>query len=124
MGSRIILVLLAVALAAVLEVLVLRLIAFHPAGGSGNPSAALQYLLSWAALPLLAAAITAVVVSRKVPLERFPFMPFMFVCAAGPFFSVIALKQYGHTTPGFLALGFIAQCSGIFLAIKRARRAT
>jgi hypothetical protein len=114
----------ALALAAVLEVLLLRLVAFHPAGGSGNPSAALQYLLSWAALPILAATVTAIVASRKVPQEHFPFMPLMFVCAAGPFFSVIALQQYGHATPGFLALGFIAQCSGIILAIKRVRHAT
>ena len=75
MGFRIILILSALVLAAVLEITVLRLIAFHPASGVVDPSSTFQYLASWAALPLVVCGITAVAISRRFSQEKSPVMP-------------------------------------------------
>ena len=104
------------------EALMLSRIVNHPAGGYASGEDTLVSMLMWASVPLLGAA--ALVVVCLLRNSRVPLRPLVIVCVVGPLLSLIALRQYGHATPGFLFLGFIAQCLAVVAGWWRVRGAT
>jgi hypothetical protein len=104
-----VLLLVSLAAAGTVEALLLQRIAFHQAGGWSSPDQAFAYLLIWATVPLLwgALVIVAAYLRRTV---RSVTRSILWVSAIGPALAYIALAQYSHSTPGFLLIGFAAQC--------------
>jgi hypothetical protein len=104
--------------AAVLEVMLLRRIVLHPAGGWEAGDQVLPFFvavaavpLAWGALLLLAAQIMRSVRSVTAAL--------LGVSALGPGFAYIAFAQYGPATPGLLLAGVVAQGIVLFVATLR-----
>jgi hypothetical protein len=107
-------VLAALVLAAIVEVVLLHQVAFHPAGGGGEPRDALVYLLSWASIPIIGAILlTLVAAAISVPIVLIK-RTMLFCAAIGAVSCVVALAQYSDATPGFLLIGFLLQCGAVF----------
>jgi hypothetical protein len=108
-----------IAVAAIVEAILLRRIVFHQAGGWATPNETFVTLLVWAAVPLVAAAVfVALALMTRKPLSRITRATAV-VAIAGPLFGYIALAQYSHSTPGFMMVGFAVQCVAVLVvAIK------
>ena len=105
-----------IAVAAILEVILLRRIVFHQAGGWATPGDTFLTLLAWAAVPLVAAGVvTAIALLSRRPLARVT-RSVLVAAIAGPVLGYIALAQYSHSTPGFMMLGFAVQCIAVLVA--------
>ena len=108
------------AAATVVEVILLYRILFHPAGGGDTPTESFVFVLGWAAVPLLWAALLIVFsVIKRGSLSRIT-KPILWVVLAGPVLLFIGLVQYGHATPGFMMLALLIQCVALIVGTVRA----
>ncbi len=108
--------------AAVVEVMLLRRILFHQAGGWGNPEDAFADFAAWAAAPFLWAGLLLIASAAWDRLLSLPIVPLIFAAVAGPLFGYIALAQYSHSTPFFMLIGFGLQGVALLVASVRTFR--
>ena len=109
-----------VAATAVIEALNLHAIVNHQASG-GDPNGNAFFMLSaWASIPLLGSVVLAFVSHRRS--RGLPLVAIASALAIGAILSTVALAQYSHATPGFLMLGFAAQCVILLVAAFRRPR--
>jgi hypothetical protein len=118
---HLILILLFAVAAGFVEYGLLEKILTHPASGPPADGALLQLSL-WAALPLVVCVLVGLFAMRVGTLRRNILVPLIVACAVGPLFALVALRQYGHATPGILFLGFVVQVLFVLTAAVRTYR--
>jgi len=105
------------------ELLILREILYHPAGGWPETS-----WLNWAAnggtssLPYAAAIIWSIFFAKERVVAILALRTSALVSVIGVFFAFVALRQYGHATPFLLIIGFAGQWVSIAVGLFQATR--
>lgn len=112
-------------LALAIEAFLLSEILSHPAGGGDHTPMLLWKFLAIASMPYF--AFFAVCTLATKPSWKHPPQFYMLMLSmAGVIFCFLALRQYGHATPGFLMVGYasqwlvISRC--VYLRYRNARK--
>ena len=99
---------LVVLFAAVLEVSLLYSIAYHPAGGWGEPRNAWYRLIAYAATPL-SLVLGAAIQDFRNPHAKSHTSVILAASSVGPASLWLALASYGHTMVLPMVLGYVFQ---------------
>ena len=101
--------LLLVFIAFAIEALLLNKILSHPAGGGSQVATSLLgKFLAVASVPYFVFFAIYMVVSKHTR-KPHPQLYLLTLSLLGVMFCLLALRQYGHSTPGFLMVGYACQ---------------